>query len=162
VPREESQSRVGDFSAFIIEQHVATLHQRIGDRNAERAREMIVASACALHRRVNPWRNDRGWRRGDRRNSHDPFQHLRDERRGKPVVAMPSLLHGRQQLLAGHLQQVEARSLRCHAGRAGELKRRERPPIHERSQHRGARWIPNQLSDIGNSWIHDEYLTGSA
>ena len=81
---------------------------------------------------------------GSRRRCTIDFDHPRDQRGGEPEIAVPPLLHDRQQIGVGELSAVQARRLRRDAGEERELARGERAPVHQRVQDRGPGRVAHQ------------------
>jgi hypothetical protein len=82
----------------------------------------------------------------------DAFEHLADWPTGQTVIAMPALLHHRDQMGGEQFSKVPAGGLRRHTGRSRKLGCGQRPPAKQRAQDIGAGRIANQrrnFSDLG-------------
>ena len=140
----------GDLAAIVAQHHRAPGHQRVGDRDAEPAGEMVVAGTRQAQRIVARRARSMAWRRLDRRHQADALQHARDQGRGDPVVAMPALADAAQQIGIGQPGEMAAGGLRRHAGDERQLLGRQRAAVHQRDQHVGARPVADQRRDLGN------------
>ena len=145
---EEHLARLGDDAAIVAELDVAMLLQRVGERDAKLASDVVVAHACLAHRVVDA--NGAQPRRCDCRDRRDAFQHLRDMRSGEPEVTVAALLRRGDQVGGAELAEMPARGLRRDVRRIGELARRQRAPVEQRAQDVGAGGITHQCRNRGH------------
>jgi hypothetical protein len=88
---EEFLARARNHAAVFAEDDVFIPRQRVGERNAEPAGDMVVAGArgaqllAAVPARAITLRRVDG-------DHHDAFDHARDLRRAKPKITMAALL----------------------------------------------------------------------
>ena len=149
---EQRDADVGDKTRVVRELEVTAGHERIGERHAELAREVVVTRArraqCRVARpghRHTPVGLERG------RDLHDAFQHLCDGRRREPVIAMAALLLHLHEIGGHHAREMRARRLRRDARGLRELRRGQRATVHQRMKHDRARRLAGERSDFRES-----------
>ncbi|MNL51688.1 hypothetical protein D3C87_1748060 [compost metagenome] len=84
--------------------------------------------------------------------SHEVFEHQPDLVFGELVVAVTALLALGQEASGFELGKMGTRRLQRDAGMRRKLRRRQRPPAHQRGQHVGACRIADQRSDESDVW----------
>src|ERR1051325_6824256 len=131
---EEALAFVGDGAAFGRQLDMAALGERVSERDAEPAREMVVAGPGGAHPRVARAGSDGtaggGGAAAADRHLHDVLDHLRHRRRGEPMVMVPALaVHG-EQPGGDQAAEMAARGLRRHPGDARQFARGQRPAVH--------------------------------
>ena len=122
--------------------------QRVGDRDAEPPGEMVVAGAGRRERRVDAAQPRIG-RVGFAADDRHRLEHLRDERRGEAVVAVPALRLDGDEAAVEELREMAARGRRGDAGEEGELLRGPRPSVHEREKDARAGGIADDRGNPG-------------
>jgi len=142
---EQINPRVSHQPGIVRQFHVTTHYQRVRDRDAELTGEMVVTGSRRAHGRIARTScRRRPHRLQSRCHLHDAFDHLRDSRRGEPVITMPALLLDLHQAGGGHSCEVPARSLGSDAGDARKFGCRQRAPVHQRVQHCGTRRVAGE------------------
>lgn len=89
--RQQTRAAVGELAAVVAQNDMAAGSQRAGDGDAYRARNMVVAGAGEAQRLVGGGPRLIPRRYLDRGHRLDAFQHLRDQRRGDPIVSEAAL-----------------------------------------------------------------------
>src|SRR5262252_7922079 len=110
---------------------------------------MIVADAGTPQFRV-AWVDSHPHVPGPGRNSHQTFEDAGDIGTGQAEIAVAALLFGIDDAGILELAEVPAGSREHDASLLGELGRGERPAVHERGQHVGARRVAQQRRDGGD------------
>ena len=146
---------VGHHAGVARQLDMAAGHQRIGERHAEPAGEVVVAGARRAQRGIARADGELAARRApsSRRHLHDALHHLRHRRRGQPVIAVPALLLDGEQPRRGQARQMAAGGLRRDAGDARQLGRRQRAAVHQRVQHAGAGRVAGERGDLGERGV---------
>ena len=135
-------------AAVLAEDDVPVGGQRIGDRDADLARHVVVAGAREAQRviadrtRLIARRNLDG---GDR---DDAFDHPRHQRRRDAVVAIAPLLGDGYEPRLDELDEMLARGRPRDAGEKSELAAGQRLPAHQGGEDGGARGIPDERRNL--------------
>ena len=145
---QESRPGVRDFAAVLGEHDVASRGERVGDRDADPAGQMIVAGAREAQRIVARGARLMARRHLDRGHRLDAFQHGGDQRRGDAVVVETPLPGDREQARLDQPGEVLARGRARDARQERKLAAGERLAAHERAQHRGARRVAHERRDL--------------
>src|SRR6516165_10964354 len=145
---QQTRAAVGELAAVVAQNDIAAGSQRAGDGDAYRARNMIVAGAGEAQRLVGGGPRLMPRRDLDRGHRLDAFQHLRDQRRGDPIVSEAALARDGQKPCLDKLRQMLARGRPRHPGEESELGASERLAAHQRREHRGARGVAYERSDF--------------
>ena len=140
----------GDHAAVVGEHDVLAPGQRIGQRHAETAGDMVVAGARRAQLIVAvPARPIT--LRSVGRDDHDALDHARDlaASRAGSSNAGPCLV-SESKVRLPQLGEMLARRLRRHAGDVSKLARRQRASVDQRHQNVGARRIADQRGNFGD------------
>ena len=139
-----------DLSGFVVVEHdVFAGDERIGEINAEAAREVVVADSGRTRARGLDGRaggiavSSRERRRRSRRSCRP-----RSARQAGNSDAAPA--DHREQARLGQLREMGAGGLRRDSRRTGKLARGQGTAIEKRRHHRGSRRIADQRRDLGD------------
>ena len=157
----EQLARLGELPvARALGLDMARARQRIGDGDADLARQMVVAGAAEAQVGIAPPRGRlRGGRRARAGDRHQRFDGVRHVGRGQPVEAVAALGAGGQQVALDHAGEMSARGLRRDAGGERQLGRGVGAAVHQQRQHGGARRIAHQGGDLGQGVDGDHART---
>ena len=126
------------------------LGQRIGDRHADLAGEMVVAGAAEAEIGIAPPGGAPGGGlrtlAGQRHQRFDGMRHLAG---GEPIEAVAALRAGGEQVGLDHAGEMARRGLRGDACRMGEVRRSVGAAVHQQLQHGGPRRVAHQGGDFG-------------
>ena len=146
--RQKALSCGSQRTAFVVEHDEFTAHERIRDRHAERAGEMVITGACKSQRLVLCRTRLVARRRLQCRHRLDAFQHFRNQRRSDAVVAVAPLPRDGEQPRPREFAQVAAGGCARHVRQPGELAARECLAAHQGRQHHGARGVADQRCNL--------------
>ena len=127
---------------------MAARHQRVGDGDAQLARQMVIAGSGEAQRLVADGARLVARRHLERRHGDQALQHVCDQRRGDAVVAKATLRIDRDEAGLDQLQQVLAGRRPRDARQEGEFARGELLTAHQRRQDGGARGVADQGCDL--------------
>ena len=129
---EEPEACRGDVSSFVVVDHdVFSGDERIGEIDAETAREVVVADPGRAQRACLP-RERTVARSLLKSDGDDPVDHVGHGRRGKAEIAMPASADHREQARLCQLREMRAGGLRRDARRQGQVARGQGPAIEKR------------------------------
>lgn len=144
---QETPALLGHKAGSIRQYNIALAGESIRKGSSKPAGHMIVAGAGQPQRLV--LRADRMVTlRPARRNRHQGMNGMRHVGRGKPIIAMPSLLLDGNQPGFRQLAEMAACGLCGDAGMSRELARRQCLSAHKGREHVGARCIPDQACNL--------------
>jgi len=152
--RQEGRTGLRDFTAILAENDVSFGHQRVGNRNRDLARQMVIACARKAQRVVARGARLIARRHFDRGDRLDAFEHPRHKRRGDAVIVEAAFPGHRDKARVDQLGKVLARRRPGNMRDIGELAAGQRPAAHQGRKHGGTRRVADErghLDHIGGS-----------